>query len=73
MTTLVPFARTLRRLGVMAAAAVLPGGAALVAAAPRASAAATIAVNCSTTNLQTAIDNATPGATLVITGTCLGN
>jgi predicted outer membrane repeat protein len=47
--------------------------AALVAAAPGAQAATSIGVNCSTTSLQTAIDNAAPGATLDITGTCFGN
>jgi nitrous oxidase accessory protein NosD len=42
-------------------------------AAAGGSAAATTAVNCSAMNLQTAIDNVGPGATLAVTGTCLGN
>jgi predicted outer membrane repeat protein len=41
--------------------------------APSTSAAVATAVDCSTTNLQAAIDNAAPGATLAITGTCAGN
>ena len=73
MTTLVQLLRTFRRLGVAAAAGVLPAGAALVVAAPGASAIGVTAVDCSTTNLQTAIDNAGPGATLAVTGTCFGN
>jgi hypothetical protein len=36
-------------------------------------AAATTTVDCSTTNLQTAIDNAASGDTLVVSGTCAGN
>ena len=35
--------------------------------------AATINVNCPPDNLQTAIDNAQPGDTISITGTCTGN
>jgi nitrous oxidase accessory protein NosD len=46
---------------------------ALVAAAPSASTAVATTVDCSTTNLQTSIDDAAPGATLVVTGTCSGN
>jgi hypothetical protein len=48
-------------------------GAALAAPTPGASAAGVIAVDCSTTNLQTAIGNASPGAKLAVTGTCFGS
>jgi nitrous oxidase accessory protein NosD len=41
--------------------------------ASAASGAAATAVRCSTTSLQTAIDSADPGATLAVSGTCLGN
>jgi hypothetical protein len=67
-----PHLRTFRRLGVGAVAGVFAAGAALAAAAPGVSAASMIGVNCSTTNLQTAIDSAAPGATLAVTGTCFG-
>jgi hypothetical protein len=67
-----PALGTFRRVGGVAAAGGLLAGAAL-AAAPGASAAPATAVDCSTTNLQTAIDNASPGATLAVTGTCFGS
>ncbi|MFF3690102.1 hypothetical protein [Streptomyces sp. NPDC002187] len=50
--------------------AVAVGSAGVVTATP---AAAQTLVNCTSQNLQTAIDNAAPGATLVIRGTCYGN
>jgi hypothetical protein len=73
MATSAKLLRRFRRLAVVAAAGLLPSGAALVAAAPDASAAPATAVDCSTTNLQTAIDNASPGATLAVSGTCFGS
>jgi len=41
-------------------------------AAPGASAAASTAVDCSASSLQTAINNASPGASLLVSGTCSG-
>lgn len=73
MSELSPRLRIARRLGVVAAAGVLPVATALVVAAPEASAAGVTVVDCSMTNLQTAIDNAGSGARLVVTGTCSGN
>jgi hypothetical protein len=73
MTALLQLSRTFRRLGLVAAAGVLPAGAAVVTASPGASAAPEIAMSCSTTNLQAAIDNAPSGSILSVTGTCLGN
>jgi predicted outer membrane repeat protein len=57
----------------VAAVGALPAVTALVAAAPGALAAGPTTVDCSTTNLQNAIGNAAPGATLPVTGTCYGN
>jgi hypothetical protein len=70
MATLVQLVPTFRRLGVVAVAAVLGTGATLTA--PLGASAAT-AVNCSTTKLQRAIDSASPGDTLVVSGTCSGS
>ena len=56
----------------VAAAGTLPAVAALGATAPGATAATPTVVDCSTTDLQTAIESASAGATLTITGTCLG-
>jgi nitrous oxidase accessory protein NosD len=72
MTMLAQLLRTFRRLGVVATAGILASGA-LVAAAPGASAAGATVAYCSTTDLQTAIDDATPGTTLAVYGTCAGN
>jgi predicted outer membrane repeat protein len=58
---------------VAAAAGILVAGAALVATASAASAAGAGVVDCSTTNLQTAIDSASSGAKLAVTGTCFGS
>jgi nitrous oxidase accessory protein NosD len=52
---------------------VLAAGAALVAVAPGASGVAATSVDCSTTDLQTAIDNAAHGGTLAVSGICSGN
>src|SRR5215475_8441292 len=71
MSTLQQLSRTSRRLAALSAGALLAGT--LVAQVPGASAAAATAVDCSTTYLQTAIDNALPGASLSVMGTCLGN
>jgi hypothetical protein len=60
---------------VVLAGALLAGtsvGASVIAGTSTA-AAATTTVNCATTNLQTAIDNAASGDILVVTGTCQGN
>jgi len=73
MTALVQPLSTFRRLGLLAAAALLLAGVAFVAAAPRVSGATVVTVNCSTTDLQTAIDNAAPGATVAFIGTCFGS
>jgi len=73
MSTLWQLLRTFRRLGVVAAVVVLPAGSALAAAAPGASAAAAITVDCSVTNLQIAIDKASPGTTLAVNGICSAN
>ena len=50
----------------------LAAGGASVAAATHASALAATSVDCSTANLQTAIDSASPGDTLRVSGTCDG-
>jgi nitrous oxidase accessory protein NosD len=71
MATLVQVVPTFRRLGIVAAAAVLVTGATLVAPLG-ASAAPPNTVDCSTTSLQTAIKNASPGSTLAVSGTCSG-
>src|SRR5215510_8683650 len=62
-----------RRLGVAPAAWILAAVAAHLASAPNASAAAPTVVDCSTTDLQTAIDNSDSGTTLAVSGTCSGN
>src|SRR5262245_37946962 len=64
--------RTFRRRGLVAGSVVMTFGAALVAASGASAAGATV-VDCSTTNLQTAIDNAAPGAKLAVVGTCPGS
>lgn len=71
MTTLAQSPRMPRRLPLLAAAGMLLAGVAL-AGAPGASAAPTT-VDCSTTSLQAAINQASPGATLAVTGTCSGD
>jgi hypothetical protein len=71
MTTLVQVLKTLRTR--LAAAGLLAAGAALVAAAQDASGTGATLVDCSTSDLQTAIDNAPPGATLAVSGMCLGS
>lgn len=66
-----------RRVAAVAAGVVVGG--ALVAAVTSAGAAGAavagppVMVNCSSSSLQTAIDNAAPGGILVVTGTCQGN
>jgi nitrous oxidase accessory protein NosD len=47
--------------------------AALLASTPGASAAGPTAVDCSTADLQAAIESAAPGATLAVKGTCWGS
>lgn len=59
-----------RRVAVTATGLVVAGAAAL--GGPGTAAAAS-SVDCSTSNLQTAIDNAPAGGRLVVTGTCSGN
>ncbi|MEU0375130.1 hypothetical protein ABZ070_34105 [Streptomyces sp. NPDC006283] len=61
---------TWRRWVPAVTAAVTVGAAGLAGASP---AAAQTLVNCPTQNLQTAINAAAPGSTLVIRGTCVGN
>ncbi|MCJ0870333.1 hypothetical protein [Streptomyces sp. AP-93] len=58
-------------MGRMAATAVTAGAVALLGPVPQA-VAATV-VNCPTDNLQAAINAATPGSALRVTGTCTGN
>ncbi len=60
-----------RRWWATLAAAALAGGALLAMAGP--AQAATAIVNCPTDDLQVAINNASPGDTLVVLGTCKGN
>lgn len=60
----------IRRLSLVGIAA---GIVALQLAGVGASAAPSTAVDCSTTDLQAAIDSAAPGATLAVKGTCSGN
>ncbi|MER6736507.1 hypothetical protein [Streptomyces puniciscabiei] len=56
----------------MATVAAMTAAAGLVSAVP-AQAAQVIRVRCPTDNLQTAIDSAPPGSTLLVFGTCTGN
>src|SRR5262245_60258678 len=63
---------TFRRLRLVVAPGVL-AAAATLASAPGVSAAGPTAVDCSTTDLQAAIDTAAPGATLAVKGICRGN
>jgi hypothetical protein len=65
--------KALRLLVALAAAGVVPVGAALIAGARAASAAPPIKVDCSTNSLQTAIDSAAPGAQIHVAGTCAGH